>query len=824
MSAERRNLEMKKSELPYDFSKREIYWQRFWNEEQIYHFDPESQQPLYTIDTPPPTVSGFLHLGHVFSYTQAEVVARYKRMAGYNVRYPFGLDNNGLPTERLVEKEKGIKGEDFGLRDFAEICMEVTEKYKKEFKDLWKSLGFSYDWRLEYSTISPGVQRISQSAFKELFDKGLIYRKEAPALYCHECHTSVAQAEVEDSDRESVFYNVAFKDKRSKDFIISTTRPELLPACAAVFVHPDDARYKDLIGEEVETPLGQKVKVIADKKVAIDKGSGAVMCCTYGDETDVAWTREYKLPEKIIIDAEGMIEGKSIIDSRTSIIFTLKEMGAVKDEKPITHAVGVHERCGTPIEILSITQWFVRILDMKNKLIEAGEKIHWYPAYMEKRYTAWVEGLKWDWCISRERFFGVPIPAYICTDCSEVTVPDVSSFPIDPKASKEKLNCDHCHGGNLKPERAVLDTWFTSALTPDVNNASSLNGQLEGKMYPMSMRPQAHDIIRTWAVYSILMGLYRHNNVPWKDLMISGHVLVKKGEKISKKTGGGKYKPEELIGEHSADAIRYAMCTARLGRDAYYDEAQVKDGKKLVIKLYNAGKFVLRQLDGFKPQNAIEGEDLEAIDKWIIYKLGVAAKNMQSQFERYEVGQALKAFEDFFWKDFTDYYLEMVKGRLYGQDAQKRLSAQSALYTTFLGVLKLASPFVPHITEEIYHSRVVGDALVSDNKGGILMATGEGTSIHITGWPTGKSDKSLEEIDRGAASALAIISEVRKYKTANKIRLGEPMGRIVIKADEEVLSSLEGFVGDIVSTSRASEVVLANKDYDDQPDDHIISL
>lgn len=804
---------MKQKENPYDFSKREAYWQKFWNKEQIYKFDPESRKPLYTIDTPPPTVSGFLHLGHVFSYTHAEVLARYQRMSGYNVRYPFGLDNNGLPTERLVEKEKGIKGADLGLTKFAEICLEVTEKYKKEFENLWKSLGFSYDWRLEYSTISPEVQKMSQTAFKELFDKGLIYRKEAPALYCPECKTSVAQAEVEDDARDSVFYDIAFKKAKGGDLIISTTRPELLPACRAVFVHPSDARYKDLVGQEVETPLGDRVKVMSDKKVDIEKGSGAVMCCSYGDETDVAWIREYNLTEKIIIDKEGKIEGLSIEDSRKSMVTKLKEMGVVKGEKAISHEVGVHERCGTPIEILPITQWFVRMLDKKNELIKAGEKIHWHPKYMGKRYSNWVEGLKWDWCISRERFFGVPIPAYICSDCSEVTIPELSSFPIDPKVTSNNIECIHCHNANLKPERAVLDTWFTSALTPDINNSSNLNGRLKDQMYPMSMRPQAHDIIRTWAVYTILMGIYRHNNIPWENLMISGHVLVKKGEKISKKTGGGKYKPEELIAENSADAIRYAMCTAGLGKDAYYDENQVRDGKKLVTKLYNAGKFVFRQLVDYKFQKEVDIDNLESIDKWIIFRMSNATKNMRSQFEKYEVGRALEIFQDFFWKDFADYYLEMVKGRLYGQDLQKRQSAQTALYTTFLGILKLASPFIPHITEEMYHSRLDGESLVSDEQEGLFVGN-EGTpSIHATDWP--KISESDEAIEKGANAALTIVSEVRKYKAANKIKLGEPMGRIMIKANDDTLSVLEGFAGDLTSISRSSELILAKRDHKD---------
>ena len=803
----------KKHAPDYDFSAREKYWQSFWEQEKIYEFDPDSPKPTFTVDTPPPTISGNLHLGHVFSYTQAEIVARFKRMSGLNIRFPFGLDDNGLPTERLVEKERGIRGQDMDLSQFTKICLEITQKYKHIFESLWKSLGFSYDWRLEYSTISPQVQRISQSAFLELFKTGKIYRQQAPSLYCHECRTSIAQAEVEDIELDSVFYDISFQTENKDSLIISTTRPELLPACVAVFVHPDDKRYSKLTGSKVTTPLGEEVTVLADDVVQMEKGSGAVMCCTYGDETDMKWARKYNLPEKVVITPEGKIGDKSIKLARKEIVEKLEREGNLVKETPIRHNVGVHERCSTPIEIIPTTQWFVKILEMKRQLLEAGNKIHWRPPHMQKRYTEWVTGLKWDWCISRDRFFGVPIPAYICRDCSEINLPDEADLPIDPKDQEYKKSCQRCKSRNINPERYMLDTWFTSSLTPDFNNAHPLNGTLQNRMLPMSMRPQAHDIIRTWAVYTILMSLYRHNDIPWKELMISGHILVKKGEKISKKTGGGHYKPEDLIRENSADVVRYAMCSAGLGKDAYFDENQLKDGGKLIIKLINATKFVLVALNNYVPGKAAF-EHLFPIDQWIIFQSRQTAAKIQKELDKYEFGLALQTFERFFWADFTDNYLEIIKGRIYEGNEKEKRSAQSALYASLLNILKMIAPFLPHISEELYHANVlIGPqktvALESNPGKGFFSGFENTKSIHISSWPT-TQEKIFpsEESLRGVAMLLTAVSEVRKFKSAKNLRLGQDMGTIAIKGETAELALFKRFAKDLKSVSRAREILL----------------
>lgn len=817
----------------YDPFEKEKYWQNFWEREKVYEFDPEQSGPLFTIDAPPPTISGALHLGHIFSYVQAEVIARFKRMEGSNIRYPMGFDNNGLPTERLVEKETGTRGQDVKLGEFVKSCLDTTDRYKKLYENLLRSAGFSMDRRLEYSTISPEVQRLSQSVFKELYEKGLIYKKNTPALYCSECHTSFAQAEKEDKEKDAVFFDLLFKVENGDDLTISTTRPELLPACRAVFVNPKDNRYTQLVGKKIKTPLGQEVTIMSDDKVDVEKGSGAVMCCTYGDETDIYWARTYGLQEKIILDKDGKLQnidelpeinGKMANAARKIIIEKLKEDGFVKGEKKIKHSIGVHERCGTPIEFLPTTQWFMKMLDMKEDLLDAGNNINWYPLYMKKRYKEWVSGLKWDWCISRERFYGIPIPVYDCDNCENVVIPDENCFPLDPKTQKIENNCPSCKTGKLVAERNVLDTWFTSSLTPDINNNNQLNGSLRNKLYPMSMRPQGHDIIRTWVVYSILMGLYRHNEVPWKDLMISGHILMRKGEKISKKTGGGKYSPEELIATKSADAIRYAMCGAILGRDAYFDEKEVEKGRKLVTKIYNAGKLVLSKLQGFDPKVELQEKDLEAFDQWIIQRSIETAEGMSKAFGKYEFSQARKLFEDFFWSDFCDNYLEIAKGRLSINSDNKektaeKLSAQHATYQSFLNVLKMASPFIPHITEEMYHADIVKkgeeenmrDSIESESNRGYFYRHEKTKSVHSARWPS--DSKRLEDgLAEGAKLALLIVSEARKVKTARKIRFGANVSILTIKCPNDNQDILKPFLRDVSYVMRAEKTIVTDSD------------
>lgn len=807
---------------------KEKYWQDYWRQKDIYRFDPDSEKELFTIDTPPPTISGKLHLGHVFSYTQTETIARAMKFMGYNVRYPFCLDDNGLPTERLVEKEKRVSGRNMSLEDFIARCHEVVQEFTPKYIGLFEKLGFSMDMDLIYSTIAEKSQRLSQSTFIDFLKRGLIYQEYSPALYCPECHTSVAQAEMEDKKLNSVFYDIVFKNEKDENIVIATTRPELLPACVGVFVHPGDKRHINLIGQTLTTPLDDKVKVLADEKVIPEKGTGIVMCCSYGDETDVDWIKRYKLREKVIISPEGTIvnvtsipeiNGKKVSEARRLLVDQLRFQGMILDENNIEHEVGVHERCSTPIEILAVPQWFIKLLDHKKELLEAGGKIKWYPKSIKKRYEDWVSNLKWDWCISRGRYFGIPVPVFHCQDCQGFILPDTDELPIDPRSDKKERSCPHCQSARLIPEQNVLDTWFTSSQTPDINNDHPCNGRWDKKMIPMNLRTQAHDIIRTWATYSILMSLLKHEEIPWKEIMISGHILVKKGEKISKRTGGGIYDPEQLIITNSADAIRYAMCGATLGLDGYFDEKEVKNGKRLATKLWNAGKMVIGNLGDYQPRE-LEISEMEATDRWILLRLTETQEEMEKAFKVFEFAKARKVFENFFWNDFCDNYLEMVKGRIYGNDESLgKLSAKQTLYQTYFGVLQLAAPFVPHITEEMYHASVILNTegnrrIVSQTEGGYYQIRKGLSSIHSSQW--GKVIEKQADDDQlmaGGQLALEIISKVRQQKSEKKLGLGQPINSLIIRiTNQEKVDLIKPFLGDLQNIAKAGSIEIVDLD------------
>jgi valyl-tRNA synthetase len=459
----------------YDFKQVEKEMQDLWKENCIYSFDQESKNEIYSIDTPPPTVSGSLHIGHIFSYTQAEMIARFKRMQGYNVFYPFGFDDNGLPTERLVEKDEGIIAKDLPRSEFSKKCVVTSAKYEKEFKDLWQSLGFSVDWSLQYETINPMVQRISQKSFIKLLKNKKAYMKESPVLWCTECQTSIAQAELETIEKETTFNYVNFQVGEEK-LLVATTRPELLYGCVCLFVNPNDDRYIKYIGKNAEVPLyDYEIPVLADGKVDIEKGTGVVMCATFGDSTDVEWYETHKLPYRKVILPDGTIDesvpligGLKVLTARKQIIDLLSEKGLLIESKNITHAVSVHERCGKEIEIIPSKQWYIDILTNKELFLKAADEINWYPQHMKNRYVLWVENLKWDWCISRQRYFGVPFPIWYCKNCGTVIIADEELLPINPIETKTNKICS-CGCEEFIPETAVFDTWATSSVTPQIN-------------------------------------------------------------------------------------------------------------------------------------------------------------------------------------------------------------------------------------------------------------------------------------------------------------------------------------------------------------------
>ena len=448
----------------------------FWQSEGIYHFAREDQRPIFSIDTPPPTVSGNLHLGHTYSYSHTDCLARFWRMNGYNVFYPMGYDDNGLPTERLIEKREGITASQVGRAAFIEKCLAVSEEAEKDYQTLWQRLGLSIDWRYSYRTIDEQARRISQWSFLDLYKKDLAYRREAPTIWCPTCHTAIAQAELNDLERESEFMTLAFTLEESGATLpIATTRPELLPACVAVFVHPDDPRYTDLIGSQVRVPLlGFSVPLLADRKADPAKGTGAVMCCTFGDVTDVEWWYTHKLPLKLVIGRDGCmtedagdLAGLTISAARKRIVVDLAEQGFVLKREPVAQSVRVHERCDTPVEYLVAWQWFIRVLDFKPQLLELGEQIVWQPAHMKIRYREWVENLGWDWCISRQRYFGVTFPLWYCRQCGEIMLADEEQLPLDPTAQQPTRACT-CGSTDFAPEEDVMDTWATSSLSPQI--------------------------------------------------------------------------------------------------------------------------------------------------------------------------------------------------------------------------------------------------------------------------------------------------------------------------------------------------------------------
>lgn len=780
----------------YNFKESEAHWQSFWKEHGIYRFDENHPGEIYSIDTPPPTVSGSLHIGHIFSYTQAEMIARFQRMQGKNVFYPFGFDDNGLPSERLVERDAGVSAHSMKRSAFISLCMDTTRKYEEAFKALWQSLGFSVDWSLQYETISPLSQRISQKSFLDLARKGKAYQKETPVLWCTQCRTSIAQAELDAREGESTFNTLPF-EVDGGELLIATTRPELLYGVVAIFVHPEDSRFQAYIGKKARVPLyGHEVPILADAHVSMEKGTGAVMCATFGDSTDLDWYHKQSLPYRRVLEDDGIlcasiphVGGLPVKAARERILMVLKEQGLLRHQETILHTVSVHERCGHEIEILPSRQWFIDILSEKERFLKAADEINWYPAHMKQRYLVWVENLKWDWCISRQRYFGVPFPVWYCKACGAVHLASDEELPVNPLETMPKTACG-CGCQEFIPESAVLDTWATSSVTPLIN---AHWGEPDQKhILPMSMRTQAHEIIRTWAFYTIVKSLYHTGQIPWKDIMVCGFVMAKKGEKISKSKGNASLSPEALIETYSADALRYWAANSRLGTDTLFSEDELKISGRFLTKLWNASRFCLMHLedfDGHKP------EKLLPIDQWIMERSRETVSKAAAALSDYEVGSARQDIDSFFWNDFCDHYLEIVKDRLYKPEihgTEERRSAQFALYQTLLTLLKLYAPFVPHITEAIYQA---------------YFRAFEGTvSLHLTQWE--EAPKYAHTLINFGDRIMSIMSEVRRYKSERSLSLKTELPELLIQAEDWCLSLLRKTQKDIKAATGALTLTL----------------
>ncbi|HHT38152.1 MAG TPA: valine--tRNA ligase [Mollicutes bacterium] len=773
----------------YNAQEKEQKWLEYWKENKIYEFKVDERK-VYSIDTPPPTVSGNIHIGHIFSYSQTEMIARYKRLRGYNVFYPFGFDDNGLPSERLVEKEQGKKAHEIGREDFSKLCYETTDKYEAEFQELFSKMGVSTDWDIRYKTISPSTIKISQWSFLDLVNKGHCYHKESPALWCNECLTTIAQAELETKSLKTTFNYINFKtDEDEEVFTIATTRPELLPAIVCVFVNPADEKHNHLIGKKAHIPvIDVEVPIMGDEKVAIDKGTGVVMCCTFGDQTDIEWWKKYNLPLKYIFTADGRIVdsvpkygGLKIKEARKQIIEDLQAGGYIVKIEDLEHEVQTHERCGREVEYSIMKQWFIDIMNHKDDFIKIGNEIKWYPEHMQSRYDEWVSNVAWDWCISRQRYFGVPFPVWYCSDCGEPIFARIEDLPVNPLSTKPHIDkCPKCGSTVFKPESDVMDTWATSSITPLINMRYGEENNYESILKPMSLRTNASEIIRTWDFYTIVKSFYHFGQRPWDNVMISGFVMAGKNEKISKSKGNSKVEPLDLIKEYSADVIRYWAGSGRIGTDIVFSEETLQRGRKLVNKLWNVSKFIEMHLTDYQDK---EFTDFEYIDKWILGSFQGMEKGFLKYLDEYEVGLALNHLEKFFW-NFCDNYIEIVKHRLYRPEEFgeiPRYSGQKTVYTILYKLLQDFSIFFPFITEEIYQ------ALYHEEK-----------SIHLTEIKPLNYD--FEEEIKNGDLMMNIISQARGVKTNNNVSLKTPIKNLTIGAGNSLKEAINESSKDFKAT------------------------
>lgn len=777
----------------YDHLTGDTQAQQKWTSEQTYAVQKDSTKKLFSVDTPPPTVSGTLHIGHIFSYTHTDIIARFKRMSGYNVFYPFGFDDNGLPTEKFVEKKHKVTG--FGMKrsEFIDLCMKESQNAAQEFASLWQRMGISADWNKTYSTISPLVRKISQASFIDLYNKGFIYRKEDPALYCTTCFTTVAQAELDDAERASHFCDILFKTQDGKELVIATTRPELLPACVALFFHPTDARYKDLKGTKAIVPLfGHEVPILEDETVNPEKGTGLVMCCTFGDKTDIHWYKTHKLPYRACIERDGKwaastgsLAGLRAHNAREKVLEELAAAGLLQAKKPITHNVNVHERCKKEIEYIVIKQWFLNILDHKQEFLRQADTINWYPSFMQTRYKDWVEHLQWDWCLSRQRFYGIPFPAWHCNACGHTIVASQEMLPIDPQEKSYPDDaCPQCTSTNLSPDTDVMDTWNTSSLTPYIcaalfndDSDTVFDTAKENNFLPMGMRPQAHDIIRTWAFYTIIKSWMHNKTIPWKEIVISGHVLSADRDKISKSQGNNPTEPENLLKLYPADVIRFWTASGTLGSDVAFSEAQLKVGLRLVTKLWNAFRFIQEHIDQAPTE---EPQSLGVLNEWILHKASQTFTTYNSYLEKHEFGLALSAAEKFFWDDLCDNYLELVKNQLFNPELyleEKVAATRWTLHHIGLRTLQLFAPYLPHITENLY--------------GHLYEARMEQFSIHTTEFAAFQKPFSFPNSVESAELLIGIVGAVRKMKTTKELSLKTPLSSLTVHSvNKAVLKAL----------------------------------
>ncbi|GAA1812767.1 valine--tRNA ligase [Nesterenkonia flava] len=820
-----------------------------WAQEKIYHFNPETtREQVYSIDTPPPTASGSLHVGHMFSYTQTDVMARFKRMCGYNVFYPLGWDDNGLPTERRVQNYYGVRCDPsqpydpnyqppekpaknqrdwdaISRQNFIELCEKLTVEDEKIFEDLFTRLGLSVDWRQTYRTIDDDSRAASQRAFLRDVNSGNAYTSEAPTLWDITFRTAVAQAELEAKERPGAYHRYPFTTAEGKKVFIETTRPELLPSCVALVAHPDDERYQPLFGKTVTSPLfGVEVEVKAHRLADPEKGSGIAMICTFGDMTDVTWWRELQLPTRALIGRDGrfaretpewitteegranyeQLAGKTVHSAKEAVVELLREQGILDGEpKPITHAVHFYEKGDKPLEVVTSRQWYIRNggrdADRREELLARGKEIDWHPGFMRSRYENWVEGLNGDWLISRQRFFGVPIPVWYRLDedgnpdYENPILPAEDQLPVDPAAQPAPGFEESLRGvpGGFVGEEDVLDTWATSSLTPQIAGQWERNNELFTTVFPYDLRPQGHDIIRTWLFATMVRAHSLHESVPWTNTAISGWILDPDRKKMSK-SKGNVVVPNDVLEQFGTDAVRYWAASARLGVDTAYEVAQMKIGRRLAIKLLNASKFALGM--GVTEAHIVRDDAgaaavTQPLDRALLAELKTVVAQATEHFENYDYARALQITESFFWQ-FTDDYVELVKDRAYGGHGEEaQASVRAALATTLDALLRLFAPILPFATDEVWR----------------WWRTG---SVHAAAWPQAQALEIVAGEPQLLDSVGEVLSGLRRAKSDAKVKQRTEILSARITAPAVTLSHVEAALSDIKAAARAQSLEL----------------
>ncbi|MDQ1437906.1 MAG: valyl-tRNA synthetase [Acidimicrobiaceae bacterium] len=808
----------------------EAKWAQQWESAAVYRFDrSRSRAEIYAIDTPPPTVSGSLHIGHCFSYTHTDVVARFQRMRGREVFYPMGFDDNGLPTERRVQNYFGVrcdptlpyqpdleppseggKSKDqvpVSRQNFVELCHRLTLEDEKAYEALWRRLGLSVDWSLVYATIDDRSRRVAQRAFLRNLTRGQAYAAEAPTLWDVDFRTAVAQAELEDRELPGAYHRIMFSD-----VAIETTRPELIAACVALVAHPDDARYKARFGTTVRTPLFDvEVPILAHELADPEKGSGIAMICTFGDLTDVLWWRELQLPTRSIVGRDGRIvadppsgvpaneawaelSGKTVKQAQKRIVELLAESGALVGEpKPITHPVKFYEKGDRPLEIVASRQWYIRNGgrddDLRQTLLGRGKQLNWHPPYMQTRYEHWVGGLNGDWLISRQRFFGVPFPLWYPLndqgepDYDHPVLADEARLPVDPSSATPDGYDESQRGqpGGFMADPDVMDTWATSSLTPQIAGGWENDPDLFGRVFPMDLRPQAHEIIRTWLFSSVVRSHFEHGSLPWSDAAISGWVLDPDRKKFSKSKGAET--PIGILEQFGSDAVRYWAANGRPGTDTAVDEGQMKVGRRLAIKILNASKFAL----SLPLTEDDEAEVTEALDRAMLARLAEVVDDATAAFDAYDYTRALERAESFFWA-FCDDYLELVKNRAYA-GGPGGASASGSLRLALSTLLRLFAPFLPFVTEEVWSWWQDG-------------------SVHRADWPSAPDVRAVA-VDGDAAVLDAVgwaLGQVRKAKSEARVSMRAPVASAVVEADEATAALVRAAQSDLRDAGSIAEL------------------